>query len=44
MRKFIIAVLLVLTAGVVLTSCASSGPRCPGMYSEAPQQEAQNPM
>jgi len=44
MKKLIIAVLLILSAGVVLSSCSSRGPKCPGMYSEVPQQESTNPM
>jgi len=44
MKKLIVALLLILTAGIVLSSCASHGARCPGMYSETQQQEVPNPM
>jgi len=42
MKKLVVAVLIILSAGIVLSSCQSNrGPKCPGMYSKVQKTELQ---
>jgi len=45
MKKLIVAVLIILSTGIILSSCQSSrGPRCPGMYSKVQNTQLQKQM
>jgi len=44
MKKLIIAMLIIITTGIVLSSCSSRGPRCEAMYSKVQSQEVKKPM